>query len=65
MDVGTAVRAKNVPGADFRVDGGIHNGAGNFLFRPKEARNVRTFDGFHRDEPPELFARIMRSEPNG
>ena len=44
-------------GADFRVDGGIHNGAGGFLFKPGEARNVKTFNGFHRDERPKLLQR--------
>lgn len=46
-----------VTGADFRVDGGIHNGAGSFLFQPHEARNVTTFNGFHRDQPPQLLDR--------
>ncbi len=49
--------AAYVTGADFRVDGGIHNGAGSFLFRPGEAGNVRTFNGFHRDQPPKLLRR--------
>jgi citronellol/citronellal dehydrogenase len=49
--------AAYVTGADFRVDGGIHNGAGGFLFRPGKARNVKAFNGFHRDEPPELLKR--------
>ncbi len=47
--------AAYVTGADFRVDGGIHNGASSFLFQPESARNVRTFNGFHRDEPPALL----------
>lgn len=49
--------AAYVTGADFRVDGGIHNGASSFLFQPGEARNVRVFNGFHRDEPPALLDR--------
>ncbi len=49
--------AAYITGADFRVDGGIHNGAGGFLFRPGEARNVKAFSGFHRDEPPKLLRR--------
>lgn len=49
--------AAYVTGADFRVDGGIHNGAGSFLFQPGEPRNIRTFNGFHRDEPPGLLKR--------
>lgn len=49
--------AAYITGADFRVDGGIHNGAGSFLFQPDEARNVATYNGFHRDEPPGLLKR--------
>ncbi|XOV82818.1 MAG: SDR family oxidoreductase [bacterium] len=49
--------AAYVTGADFRVDGGIHNGAGSFVFAPGAARNIKTFNGFHRDEPPELLQR--------
>ena len=49
--------AAYVTGADFRVDGGIHNGASSFLFQPEKARNVKTFNGFHLDEPPALFDR--------
>lgn len=49
--------AAYVTGAEFRVDGGIHNGAGGFLFQPATARNVKTFNGFHRDEPPALLLR--------
>jgi citronellol/citronellal dehydrogenase len=47
--------AAYVTGADFRVDGGIHNGAGGFLFQPGEGRNVKRFNGFHRDEQPALL----------
>jgi len=47
--------AAYVTGADFRVDGGLHNGAGSFVFAPGEAQNVKTFNGFHRDEPPKLL----------
>jgi citronellol/citronellal dehydrogenase len=49
--------AAYVTGADFRVDGGIHNGASSFLFQPEEMRNSRTFNGFHRDEPPGILER--------
>jgi len=49
--------AAYVTGADFRVDGGIHNGASSFVFKPGEARNQLRFDGFHRDEPPKLLQR--------
>ena len=46
--------AAYVTGADFRVDGGIHNGASSFVFKPGQARNTTVFNGFHRDEPAEL-----------
>jgi citronellol/citronellal dehydrogenase len=49
--------AAYITGAEFRVDGGLHNGAGSFVFQPGEARNIRTFNGFHRDEPPKLLQR--------
>ena len=48
--------ASYITGADFRIDGGIHNGASSFLFRPDSARNGYTFNGFHRDEPPGLMS---------
>jgi citronellol/citronellal dehydrogenase len=48
--------AAYVTGADFRVDGGIHNGAGSFVFQPGAARNNAPFNGFHRDEPPKLLS---------
>lgn len=48
--------ASYITGADFRIDGGIHNGASSFLFRPGSARNGYTFNGFHRDEPPGLMS---------
>ncbi len=47
--------AAYVTGADFRVDGGIHNGASSFVFQPGEARNIPAFNGFHRDEPAALL----------
>ena len=47
--------AAYVTGADFRVDGGIHNGASSFVFQPGEAKNVATFNGFHRDESASLL----------
>ncbi len=47
--------AAYVTGAEFRADGGIHNGAGSFLFQPGEPRNGRVFDGFHRDEAARLL----------
>ena len=49
--------AAYVTGADFRVDGGIHNGASSFVFKPEEAKNVVTFNGFHRDETASLLQR--------
>jgi citronellol/citronellal dehydrogenase len=47
--------AAYVTGADFRVDGGIHNGASSFVFQPHAPRNIPVFNGFHRDEPPKLL----------
>lgn len=47
--------AAYVTGADFRVDGGVNNGASSFVFKPGEARNVKTFNGFHRDEKPKIL----------
>jgi len=47
--------AAYITGADFRVDGGIHNGAGSFLFQPGPVRNPQTYNGFHRDQPPKLL----------
>jgi citronellol/citronellal dehydrogenase len=47
--------AAYITGADFRVDGGIHNGVGSFVFQPEEPRNVKSFNGFHRDELPRLL----------
>ncbi len=47
--------AAYITGADFRVDGGIHNGASSFVFQPGPARNGLTFNGFHRDETANLL----------
>lgn len=47
--------ASYITGADFRADGGFNNGASSFVFKPGEARNVKTFDGFHRDEKPKIL----------
>lgn len=49
--------AAYVTGADFRVDGGFHNGAGSFVFKAPEPRNQHIFNGFHRDERPKLLNR--------
>lgn len=49
--------AAYVSGAEFRADGGIHNGAGSFLFHPGEPRNTRIFNGFHRDQAAQLLQR--------
>lgn len=49
--------AAYVTGADFRVDGGNHNGAESFLFEPEPMKNSITFNGFHRDEPPGILRR--------
>ncbi|MEQ9450845.1 MAG: SDR family oxidoreductase [Pseudomonadales bacterium] len=46
--------AAYVTGADFLVDGGIRHGASSFVFKPGPARNMRAFNGFHRDEPAQL-----------
>ncbi|MDP6376501.1 MAG: SDR family oxidoreductase [Pseudomonadales bacterium] len=45
-----------VTGVDIRVDGGIHNGAGSFVYKPGPPRNIRRFEGFHRDEPPSMLS---------
>jgi citronellol/citronellal dehydrogenase len=47
--------AAYITGAEFRVDGGLHNGNGGFLFRPPDAVRTRPWNGFHRDEPPMLL----------
>lgn len=47
--------AAYITGAEFRVDGGIHNGNGGFLFQPPDAVRTRRWNGFHRDEPPMLL----------
>ena len=47
--------ASYITGADFRADGGFNNGASSFVFKPGEARNVKTFNGFHRDEKPKIL----------
>jgi len=52
--------AAYITGADFRVDGGIHNGAGSFVFQPAEPRNIRVYNGFHRDERARLLDRDAR-----
>ena len=47
--------AAYITGAEFRVDGGIHNGNGGFLFNPTVAVHNTAYNGFHRDEPPKLL----------
>jgi len=47
--------AAYVTGADFRVDGGIHNGASSFVFQPESPRHQQMFNGFHREERPRLL----------
>ena len=44
--------AAYVTGIEMRVDGGIHNGTGSFLFEPSASRNSKTFRGFHLEERP-------------
>jgi len=48
--------AAYITGVELRVDGGMHNGSGSFLFEPPEPRNVRIYNGFHRDEPPRILS---------
>jgi len=50
-------QAAYITGIDLRVDGGIHNGGGSFLFRPQQARNQTVYNGFHRDESARLLER--------
>ncbi len=49
--------AAYVTGAEFRVDGGIHNGASSFVFQPGGARNIEVWSGFHRDQAAKLLER--------
>ncbi len=48
-------QASYITGIDLRVDGGMHNGGGSFLYRPPSARNQKTYNGFHRDETAKLL----------
>ena len=47
--------AAYITGAEFRVDGGIHNGTGSFLFDSPAVTRSKVYDGFHRDEQPKLL----------
>ena len=47
--------AAYITGAEFRVDGGIHNGNGGFLFHASEGKHNEAYEGFHRDERPQLL----------
>ena len=47
--------AAYVTGAEFRVDGGHHNGSGGFLFKQPASQRSTVFNGFHRDEPAQLL----------
>ena len=47
--------AAYITGIELRVDGGMHHGSGGFLFKPEAARNIRQFDGFHRDQRAALL----------
>ena len=47
--------AAYITGAEFRVDGGFHNGAGGFLFKAPAPLRSAVFNGFHRDEPAKLL----------
>ncbi|MDG2276725.1 MAG: SDR family oxidoreductase [Pseudomonadales bacterium] len=54
--------ASYITGADFRVDGGKHNGAESFLFKrsahgsDESVRPSEAYNGFHKDEPPQLLS---------
>ena len=54
--------AAYITGIDLRVDGGIHLGAGGFLFRPDKKTVHPPFDGFHRDEKAGLLKKDLGSE---
>ncbi|HIG43489.1 MAG: SDR family oxidoreductase [bacterium] len=49
--------AAYITGTELRIDGGMHNGSGGFLFQNKgvEARQQKIFNGFHRDETAKLL----------
>ena len=52
--------AAYITGIDMRVDGGIHHGSGNFLFKTATTKRgdkqlQPAFDGFHRDEKADLL----------
>ncbi len=54
--------AAYITGIDLRVDGGIHNGSGGFLFNAAELNRdgkhlQPAFEGFHREEKAELLNR--------
>lgn len=47
--------AAYITGADFRADGGKHNGSESFLFKARDVRNSKTYEGFHLEERPKLL----------
>ena len=47
--------AAYITGIELRADGGIHHGASSFVFKPEAPRNMRTFNGFHRDERAKML----------
>ncbi len=47
--------AAYITGAEIRIDGGLHNGSGSFVFSSPEPRNMHQWDGFHRDERPHML----------
>lgn len=44
-------------GAEIRVDGGLHNGGGSFVYESPPPRNTPAWNGFHLDEPPGILER--------
>ncbi len=47
--------AAYITGVELTVDGGMHLGAGSFLFQRSAPRNRRVFSGFHREERARLL----------
>ena len=47
--------AAYVTGIEMRVDGGIHNGTGSFLFEPGVQKPTKAFEGFHLEERPTIL----------
>ena len=47
--------AAYITGIEIRVDGGINHGASSFVFKPDPPRNMRSFNGFHREERAKIL----------